>query len=123
METKSREPEILKDVIKKWLKRTGLDSWKRYSAFSIWNQAIQEDENLVKHTFPNRFSASILEIIVDSPVYYYELIHFHRANLLKKIQEIGEEKIYIKDIRFIFKDPDKKTQKLDIDKTIRSFIF
>ena len=109
METKSREPEILGEVLKKWLKRTGLDSWKKYKAFSVWNQAIQDDENLIKHTFPNRFSSSTLEIIVDSPVYYYELIHFHKPTLLKKVQEIGEEKIYIKNIRFIFKEPEKKS--------------
>ncbi len=108
MEAQNREPELLKKVIERWLKRTGLESWKKYKAFALWNEAIKDDENLLKHTFPHRFFSQRLEVLVDSPVHYYELINFRKLEILKKIQDLSENILYIKDICFQFKDPDKK---------------
>ena len=98
MQAKKQDPEPLKLIVDRWLKKSGLDSGlKKYKVFSAWDQIA--DDLLKKHTYPIRYVRQVLDISVDSPSFYFELMNFRKRELLEKIQ--GVSSLYIKDIHFI----------------------
>lgn len=98
MNKRERTPEVIKDIVDRWLKISGIEkSKKKYVIFDIWNKII--DEETKKFTQPISFTAQVLEVSVSNPSYYFELIHFKKMTILKKLQ--NSSNIFIKDIRFI----------------------
>lgn len=94
-----KEPEDIGSILKRWMQKFRLDiGWKQFKVFSVWEQITNED--IHRHTKPVSFHNQILDVLVDSPVYGFELRNFRKMSLLKKLQENCTE-IYVKDIRFI----------------------
>ena len=96
---KNKDPEILKPIVKRWLKQSGLNSgWKKYKIFAMWQQL--SDKKIIKHTKAKGFKNNVLVVEVDSPIYYFELVNFYKEKLLKELQSLMPG-VYIKNIRFV----------------------
>ncbi len=95
----SREPEMLKDILDRYLQKIGLHLSAHYFKITtVWNE--QVEEKIKQHARPISFHNQVVEIMVDSSVYYFELMNFHKQALLKSLQYHCSE-ITISDIRFI----------------------
>lgn len=92
----------LKKALQNWMHQVGLDSsWEKFRIIAIWNQ-VAEDK-VLKHTKPLRFHTNVLEISVDSPAIYFELVNFKKRFLVEKLRKncLDDLGIFIEDIRFI----------------------
>ncbi len=50
----------------------------------VWNNSI--DPNITAHAWPTRLRKGTLYVTVDNSVYHYEIIRYHRKEILKRLQ-------------------------------------
>src|SRR2546422_80929 len=50
----------------------------------VWNNSI--DPNITAHARPTRLRKGTLYVTVDNSVYHYEIIRYHRKEILKRLQ-------------------------------------
>ena len=92
------DPELLRDVLQRWLHQVGLDNvWTSLKIREAWDRVV--DEKLRRHVQLTGFQQNILEITVDSSVYYFELVNFRKAALLTLLRQNID--VEIKDIHFV----------------------
>lgn len=94
------QPEPIQNILRRWMQQhhNMEKEWQKYQIFRHWNQIV--DERTRKHTKPWRFQGQVLEVMVDSAPYYFELSNFRKQSLLQKLQQTMLE-IPIRNLCFI----------------------
>lgn len=94
-----RDPEMLKDILSRYLRQIGLDlSVHYFQIATVWNEHVES--KIRQHARPVGFRNQVVEVVVDSSAHYFELLNFRKRDLLELLQQYCPE-IGIQDIHFV----------------------
>ena len=86
MPERPKSPEHIKDVLKRYLRQTGLSrKLGKKEIFVLWPEVVGPD--IAAHTRIAAFRKGILSVAVDSSAHFYELNAFLKEEIREKLNQ------------------------------------
>lgn len=96
---KGSEPESCKSVLKREVKKSGLDKFlKQPEIYGLWNTVVGEEN--AQHTRVLSYRAGILTVEVFNSPLLQELRQFHRQSIVESIRPLLPQNTILRDIVF-----------------------